>query len=115
MRGTRGCNLAIWRSDLVNVNGYNEAFTGWGREDSELAVRLMNAGVRRMDVRGWAPCYHLWHPPAGRANLSANDRLLHQALAPKTSWCEAGLNAHPSRPPSGATYSPRRPGHETSL
>ena len=59
LRGIRGCNLAIWQADLIRVNGYNEAFTGWGREDSELAVRLMNAGVRRLDVRGWALCYHL--------------------------------------------------------
>ena len=34
LRGIRGCNLAIWRDDLLKVNGYNEAFTGWGREDS---------------------------------------------------------------------------------
>ena len=73
LRGIRGCNLAIWRADLLRVNGYNEAFVGWGREDSELAVRLMNAGVRRLDVRGWALCYHLWHPPASRAQLPAND------------------------------------------
>jgi glycosyltransferase involved in cell wall biosynthesis len=41
LHGIRGCNLGIWRCDLICVNGYNEAFTGWGREDSELAVRLM--------------------------------------------------------------------------
>src|SRR5207237_5501058 len=58
LRGVRGCNLGIWRNDLLRVNGYNEAFVGWGREDSELAVRLMNLGVRRRDVRGRAPCYH---------------------------------------------------------
>jgi len=94
LRGIRGCNLAIWREDLLKVNGYNEAFTGWGREDSELAVRLMNAGVYRLDVRGWAICFHLWHPPADRANLSANDQLLETALAQKAVWCDAGLNSH---------------------
>jgi GT2 family glycosyltransferase len=94
LRGIRGCNLAIWRDDLIRVNGYNEAFTGWGREDSELAVRLMNAGVRRLDVRGRALCYHLWHPPASRANLLANDQLLEAAMAQKAVWCESGLSAH---------------------
>ena len=64
LRGIRGSNLAIWRADLIRVNGYNEDFVGWGREDSELAVRLTNSGVRRLDVRGWAVCYHLWHPSA---------------------------------------------------
>ena len=94
LRGIRGCNLAIWRDDLIKVNGYNEAFTGWGREDSELAVRLMNAGARRLDVRGWAICYHLWHPPVSSANLPANDQLLQIAQAQKASWCESGLSAH---------------------
>jgi hypothetical protein len=94
LRGIRGCNLAIWRDDLIKVNGYNEAFTGWGREDSELAVRLMNTGARRLDVRGWAICYHLWHPPVSRASLPANDQLLQTALAQKATRCETGLSAH---------------------
>ena len=94
LRGVRGCNLAIWRDDLIKVNGYNEAFTGWGREDSELAVRLMNAGASRFDVRGWALCYHLWHPPADRGNLHANDQLLQTAQAQNAAWCDSGLSAH---------------------
>ncbi len=94
LKGIRGCNLGIWREHLIKVNGYNEAFTGWGREDSELALRLMNAGTQRLDVRGWAICYHLWHPPASRATLPANDQLLQDALAQRAAWCESGLSAH---------------------
>jgi glycosyltransferase involved in cell wall biosynthesis len=96
LRGIRGCNLAIWRDDLVHVNGYNEAFTGWGREDSELAVRLMNAGVRRLDVRGRALCFHLWHPPVSRAELAGNDELLAKAITGKHTRCEQGLSRHPT-------------------
>ena len=94
LRGIRGCNLAIWRDDLIEVNGYNEAFVGWGREDSELAVRLMNFGVRRMDVRGWGLCYHLWHPPASRAGLPVNDQLLAETQQKRTIRCEHGLDSH---------------------
>ena len=94
LHGVRGCNLAIWRSDLVRVNGYNEAFVGWGREDSELALRLMNSGIQRLDVRGWALCYHLWHPPASRAGLNANDDILREAQERKATRCELGLNQH---------------------
>ncbi|MCP5519629.1 MAG: glycosyltransferase [Verrucomicrobiales bacterium] len=94
LRGIRGCNLAIWRTDLEAVNGYNEAFEGWGREDSELAVRLMNTGVRRLDLRGRALCYHLWHPPASRAGLPRNDTLLAAALADGRRRCEQGLDQH---------------------
>jgi hypothetical protein len=98
LRGVRGCNLAIWRSNLIAVNGYNEAFVGWGREDSELSLRLMNSGVRRLDVRGWALCYHLWHPPATRAGLLANDRLLADATLHRAWTCSQGLSQHLERP-----------------
>ena len=94
LRGIRGCNLAIWRADLVRVNGYNEAFTGWGREDSELAARLTNSGVRRLDVRGRALCFHLWHPPVSRAELACNDELLAKAILEKHTRCEQGLDQH---------------------
>lgn len=92
--GIRGCNLGIWRADLLAVNGYNEAFQGWGREDSELAVRLMNRGLSRRDVRGRAACFHLWHPPASRARLGDNDRLLAEAQASRATWCDQGVSQH---------------------
>ncbi|MFM7838349.1 MAG: glycosyltransferase family 2 protein, partial [Chitinophagaceae bacterium] len=41
-----GCNMAFWRSDLVRVNGYDERFSGWGKEDNDIALRLMNAGLK---------------------------------------------------------------------
>jgi glycosyltransferase involved in cell wall biosynthesis len=94
LQGVRGCNLAIWRSDLARVNGYNEAFIGWGSEDSELALRLMNSDVRRLDVRGWALCYHLWHPPVSRDELAVNNELLAQAIREKSVRCEQGLDRH---------------------
>jgi glycosyltransferase involved in cell wall biosynthesis len=94
-QGSRGCNFGVWRQDLIRVNGYNEALTGWGREDSEIAVRLMNSGVRRLDVRGWALCYHLWHPPAKRGAL--NDQILEKAAEKKSTRCELGLDRHLSK------------------
>ncbi|HTL57331.1 MAG TPA: glycosyltransferase family 2 protein [Candidatus Limnocylindrales bacterium] len=94
LRGIRGCNLGIWRNDLLRVNGYNEAFVGWGREDSELAVRLMNSGVRRRDARGWALCYHLWHQPASRAALPSNDELLAEAVNTRSTRCQSGVDQY---------------------
>jgi GT2 family glycosyltransferase len=94
LRGIRGCNLAIWRDDLVRVNGYDENFVGWGCEDFELGARLMNAGIQRRDLRGRALCFHLWHPPLSRASLSANDRLLKKTVREKKLRCELGLDRH---------------------
>lgn len=94
LRGIRGCNLGIWRDDLLRVNGYNEEFVGWGREDSELAVRLMNNGIRRLDVRGRSLCYHLWHPPASRSSLQNNDELLQRAIESKVMRCTKGVDQY---------------------
>jgi hypothetical protein len=54
----------------------------------------MNIGVQRCDVRGWAVCYHLWHPPASRVGLPTNDALLAQAQQGKVTRCEQGLSQH---------------------
>jgi glycosyltransferase involved in cell wall biosynthesis len=48
-RRIKSCNLGVWRSDLERVNGFDESFTGWGHEDSDLVVRLFHAGVMRKD------------------------------------------------------------------
>src|SRR5580704_1385867 len=34
--GARGSNMAFFREDLERVDGFDAAFTGWGREDSDL-------------------------------------------------------------------------------
>jgi len=94
LRGIRGCNLGIWREDLLHVNGDNVGFVGWGREDSELAARLMNAGRRRLDLRGRALCYHLWHPPASREALGANDHLLALTREKRLTRCVLGLGQY---------------------
>ena len=46
-QGVKTCNLGAWRSDLLEINGFDEAFNGWGYEDSDLVVRLLNLGVKR--------------------------------------------------------------------
>src|SRR3546814_1914933 len=46
-RGIKSCNMGFWRDDLLRLNGFNEAMTGWGREDTELAVRAFHAGLLR--------------------------------------------------------------------
>ena len=60
-RGVKGCNLAVWRSDFLAVNGFDEAFQGWGFEDNDLVVRLIRHRVRRKEGRYAVPVLHLWH------------------------------------------------------
>ncbi len=68
-----GCNMAYFRRDFIAVNGYDETFEGWGKEDDDLAHRLVRLGRRMRDVRFAAVLYHLWHPEAER-NIDINAR-----------------------------------------
>jgi hypothetical protein len=72
----RSCNLAVWRPDLDRVDGFDADYNGWGREDSDLLVRLLHAGVRRKDGNFATGVLHLWHPAADRSALPDNDQKL---------------------------------------
>jgi glycosyltransferase involved in cell wall biosynthesis len=80
-KGARTCNLSAWREDLLRVNGLDETYSGWGLEDSDLAVRLIRAGVRHKSARFAAPVLHLWHPENDRSRLPENRRRLDEILA----------------------------------
>jgi glycosyltransferase involved in cell wall biosynthesis len=94
LKGIRSCNMSFFRSDCIRVNGFNEDFTGWGREDSEFAVRLINSGILRRNVRFSAIAGHLWHAENPRHTLSENDRLLDQAIAGRLTSCRNGIDKY---------------------
>jgi hypothetical protein len=91
--GARSCNLAIWRSDLDEVDGFDASYSGWGREDSDLLIRLIYSGVRRKDGRFATGVIHLWHPAADRTELTANDALLAAALNSRQTRARQGLSS----------------------
>mgnify|MGYP000844631476 CR=1 FL=1 len=88
------CNMGFWKDDIIKVNGFNEDFTGWGREDSELVVRLLNAGFVRKSLKFKANGLHLYHPENNRDRLSVNDGLLAETIANKKTRCENGISNH---------------------
>jgi glycosyltransferase involved in cell wall biosynthesis len=92
-RGARSCNLAVWRSDLERIDGFDACFTGWGREDSDLLIRLLRCGLRRKDGRFATGVIHLWHPPLDRAQLPANDARLDTVLQSDRTRAQRGLSA----------------------
>ncbi|HET6436992.1 MAG TPA: glycosyltransferase family 2 protein [Anaeromyxobacter sp.] len=90
----RSANLALWRSDLLRVNGFDEDFVGWGREDSEFVARLQHAGVVRLHLKFAAIGYHLWHPEASRELLPRNEQILAETLATGRVRCQNGIDKH---------------------
>lgn len=91
LKGVKGCNIAFWKDDGVRVNGFNEDFQSWGREDSEFAARLMNAGVKRFNLRFAGVAYHLSHKEAKRTDISTNDRILEKTITERLEYCENGI------------------------
>jgi predicted glycosyltransferase involved in capsule biosynthesis len=72
--------MGIWKADLLAVNGFDETFEGWGYEDSDIAVRLVNAG--RGLKKGAYACglLHLWHRENDRRQETRNWDLLQQRI-----------------------------------
>ena len=90
-KSIKSCNMGFFRSDALKVNGFNNEFVGWGREDSEFVARLYHSGIKRHNLKFSGIAYHLWHPEAERAALPANDALLQRTLNEKKIRCENGV------------------------
>ncbi len=93
-RGIKSCNMAFWRDDLLRVNGFNEAMTGWGREDTELALRAFHAGLLRRELRFGALATHLYHRTRKHVVGNPNDRIVDETRTRQLSRCELGLDQH---------------------
>jgi glycosyltransferase involved in cell wall biosynthesis len=91
-QSARGGNLAIWREDLMRVDGFDAAFRGWGREDSDIIIRLIRSGVRRKDGRFATGVLHLWHPENDRTQLINNEGRLEALLRSDRIRAERGLS-----------------------
>jgi len=93
LRGIKSCNMSFYKQDCINVNGFNNDFEGWGREDSEFVVRLINSGVKRKNVRFNAIQFHLWHNEQSRVLFNRNEQILKDAINNCVKWSENGMNS----------------------
>lgn len=89
-----GANMAFWKKDITAVNGYNEAFTGWGKEDNELAVRLQMAGINLRMLKNAAVVWHLHHKEANKSFNAQNEQQLAKTIQNKTTFAANGLNKY---------------------
>ncbi len=94
LSGIKTCNFAFWKEHAEIVNGFNEDFTGWGREDSEFTARMLYSGTKRQNLKFKAVVYHLYHKNNSRKLIEKNDQILKHTIKNKLTWCENGLNLH---------------------
>ena len=92
--GAKGCNIAIWRSDYFAVNGFDERYVGWGREDSDIVIRLIRSGVLRKEGIYAITVLHLWHSMSDRSQLSDNDEKLKSIQQSKATIAELGISQY---------------------
>lgn len=55
-----GHNSSGWKQDILNVNGFDERMQ-YGGQDRELGERLVNSGIKSIQIRYSAICIHLDH------------------------------------------------------
>lgn len=91
-RGARSCNLAVWRSDLNRIDGFDASYRGWGLEDSDLLMRLLQAGLHRKDGNFATGVLHLWHPQSDRSAVRENERRLDAVEHARRVQAVAGLS-----------------------
>ena len=91
-KGIKTCNMGFFRSDALAVNGFDNRFVGWGREDSEFVARLFHNGMKRHNLKFAGIAYHLWHHEAERDALPQNDALLKATLSEQKIRCEDGMD-----------------------
>jgi GT2 family glycosyltransferase len=60
--GLRTCNASVPRAAFEAVNGFDEAFVGWGCEDDDLGLRLLLSGSWGRSVFASARALHQFHP-----------------------------------------------------
>jgi glycosyltransferase involved in cell wall biosynthesis len=94
LAGIKTCNMSFFKADCFDINGFNEDFIGWGREDSEFVVRLLNNGIKRKNIKFNCIAYHIWHNENPRANLTKNDALLKKSIDENLKYCQNGIKKY---------------------
>ena len=108
-RRLRSCNFGVWRSDFAAVNGFDEAYQGWGYEDSDLTIRLLNHGLHLLPAPAASTVFHLWHDERQREFAGRNWERLDAVMRSERTWAEVGLDRHPAAIPS-STVGQRKAG-----
>ncbi|MEU6860528.1 glycosyltransferase [Glycomyces sp. NPDC046736] len=80
-------NLAVPRAAVEDAGGFDEAYTGWGLEDTDLSYRLHRAGLR-FRLEPAAVNHHQIHPLAGPDPQAAHRVMRAQLMQNLDRFCD---------------------------
>jgi glycosyltransferase involved in cell wall biosynthesis len=91
-RTWNGGNSSAWRTDLLEVNGFNEDMK-YGAEDVELGVRLNNKGIVGRHCRYSALLLHMEHDRnyADKKTINSNKEYIRAIRKTKMYWTNNGI------------------------
>lgn len=72
----RGCNIGIGRTQAMEIAGFDESYQGWGKEDSDFAIRAINSGLKVRLGQNAVTVLHIHHAEADRSGLDNNQARL---------------------------------------
>ena len=88
-----GMNVSCYKSDILAVNGFDERMQ-YGGEDREVGERMMNNGVKFLQIRYSAICVHLHHdrPYKNTEAEVLNQQIRATTKREKAKWTAFGIN-----------------------
>ncbi len=90
-------NFSVGLNDYISINGFDEAYVGYGQEDDDLGRRLYRAGVKPVIGVATAVALHQWH--ATRAPVAWEDSPNAARFAqPFATRCRLGLDSSAAQP-----------------
>jgi glycosyltransferase involved in cell wall biosynthesis len=109
-----GHNSSGWRADLLRVNGFDERMAYWA-QDREFGERLVNAGIRGVQIRYSAVCVHLHHERPYRTEQSRerNQGIRQETRIRKATWTSQGILK--TAAPQPAIVGLRRPADDVAI
>ncbi len=94
-----GVNFSLPKPVFVAVNGFNEEWEVYGREDLDLELRLDRAGYPRVALLNRAAVFHVHHPERERSEET--QRLVEKAMTSTATRCDRGYDLEGTFNPNG--------------
>jgi len=89
-----GCNCSLPKKLFLDINGFDEDYQGFGDEDADLGIRVINQGGFIRSVRNLANVYHLYHPGTwhmGTEQFKHNAMIKQRRIDNKEAYCKNGI------------------------